>query len=68
VQDIASLGKPFYVGEMGSDMPDSQAKADEYRAKILAACEAGAVGYLLWNYVNDIPPGGAGFDLEQTHT
>src|SRR5262249_47530358 len=47
IKDAASLAKPFFVGEMGSDMPDSKAKADKYRAKILAACRAGAVGYLL---------------------
>jgi len=63
IKDAASLAKPFFVGEMGSDMPDSKAKADKYRAKILAACQAGAIGYLLWNYVDDISPGAKGFDF-----
>ena len=63
IRDAASLGKPFFVGEMGSEMPDSQMKADKYRAKILAACRAGAIGYLLWNYVDDISPGGDGYDF-----
>jgi hypothetical protein len=59
----AELGKPFFVGEMGRDGPFDAAKIDMYRAKMQAAFAAGAVGYLLWAYKDDIPASSSGYDF-----
>ena len=49
------LGKPLIVGEMGRESLWDQAKIDMYRAKMRAAFDAGAVGYLFWAYNDDTP-------------
>jgi len=59
----AELGKPFFVGEMGRDGAFTAAKIDMYRAKMRAAFQAGAVGYLLWAYKDDIPASSSGYDF-----
>jgi len=59
----AELGKPLFVGEMGRDGAFTTAKIDMYRAKMRAAFQAGAVGYLLWSYKDDTPAGASGYDF-----
>jgi hypothetical protein len=59
----AELGKPFFVGEMGRDGPFDASKIAMYRAKMQAAFQAGAVGYLLWAYKDDVPANSSGYDF-----
>ena len=61
----AQLGKPLFVGEMGRDGVFDQTKIAMYRAKMQAAFQAGAVGYLLWAYKDD-QPSGNGYDFGYT--
>ena len=61
------LGKPFYVGEAGireSIAPcDTVQRAEKLRAKMNAAFDAGASGYVLWSYNHTAPPGQCGMDF-----
>jgi mannan endo-1,4-beta-mannosidase len=59
----AELGKPLFVGEMGREGICSQTKLEMYRAKMQAAFDAGAVGYLLWSYRDDCPASSTGYDF-----
>lgn len=61
IRDAQALGKPFFVGEAGDSGCDTSAKAANYAAKMRAAFDAGAVGYLLWAYDDNTPPANCGY-------
>lgn len=64
--DAGALGKPLYVGEAGiwdDANCDSPARADRYRARMRAAFDAGASGYILWAYNERAPAGECGLDF-----
>ncbi len=63
LRDAAEMGKPFFIGEAGDTSCDSSAKASNYAAKMRAAFDAGAVGYLLWAYNDGSPAGNCGYDF-----
>ncbi len=66
IADAGALGKPFYVGEAGIDDRtncDTPQRADEYRARMRAAFDAGASGYVLWAYNERSPAGQFGLDF-----
>ena len=51
------------IGDTGCD---DATKAARYQAKIAAAFNAGATGYLLWNYNQYAPAGYCDFDFGAT--
>jgi endo-1,4-beta-mannosidase len=63
LRDAAEMGEPFFIGEAGDTSCDSSTKAANYAAKMRAAFDAGAVGYLLWAYDDGSPAGNCGYDF-----
>jgi hypothetical protein len=51
-----ALGKPFYIGEAGIDACDTEARAQQFRRKIVAMRDAGVQGFVLWDYQQNDGP------------
>ncbi|HYM16581.1 MAG TPA: cellulase family glycosylhydrolase [Dehalococcoidia bacterium] len=63
IRDALAAGKPIFIGEAGDQGCDDAAKAARYAAKMRAAFAAGAAGYVLWAYRDDVAAGNCGYDF-----
>lgn len=62
-RDAALEARPLYIGEAGIDACDTAARATKLIAKLRAAFEAGAAGYVFWAYDERARPQDCGFDF-----
>jgi endo-1,4-beta-mannosidase len=63
IRDAALESRPFYVGEAGIDTCDTPERAAKLMAKLRAAFNAGAIGYVFWAYDERARPQDCGFDI-----